>query len=174
MNLPNLPTDNLYKFLAITGLILILISVIYPEMETHEIDRMLKETKTELNILKREEEYLNLERRLLLEDNQAQTNTRSIQKSEDINRRRLELERKLMEIEKKRIQMFGQIDQITLLINRLRLIFRFSTVGLILGIILTIAGFYFWYIKVQRYQDMMIKKESGADLSISSPTDTKS
>lgn len=37
MNIPNLPTDNLYKFIALTGLVLIVLSILYPETKHREI-----------------------------------------------------------------------------------------------------------------------------------------
>src|SRR5258708_12692270 len=49
MPLPNLPTDNLYKFLALAGLTLGLFSFVFPKIQEHDLNRVLRETKIDID-----------------------------------------------------------------------------------------------------------------------------
>ena len=48
----NLPTDNLYKFLAISGLVIAMFSVYYPFQKSHELQFLIVEQKAELELQK--------------------------------------------------------------------------------------------------------------------------
>ena len=41
MNIPNLPTDNLYKFIALTGVVLFLTFLIYPSFRAIELNEKI-------------------------------------------------------------------------------------------------------------------------------------
>jgi hypothetical protein len=55
--MPNLPTDNLYKFIAIFGLILTLFSVYYPFQKVYELGLKTIETKYEILKVKNELDF---------------------------------------------------------------------------------------------------------------------
>ena len=52
MNIPNLPTDNLYKFMALSGLVLFIISTIYPTYYIDNLTSEVHETGTEIGLFK--------------------------------------------------------------------------------------------------------------------------
>ena len=52
MNIPNLPTDNLYKFMALSGLVLFIISTIYPTYYIDNLTSEVYETGTEIGLFK--------------------------------------------------------------------------------------------------------------------------
>jgi hypothetical protein len=54
----NLPTDNLYKFVAIFGLIIALFSIYYPFQKYHELRLLLIENEGESELFKFHESYL--------------------------------------------------------------------------------------------------------------------
>jgi hypothetical protein len=45
------PTDNLYKFLAIFGLIIVMYSIYYPFQKLRELRFLAVETKTEMELV---------------------------------------------------------------------------------------------------------------------------
>jgi hypothetical protein len=51
MNIPNQPTDNLYKFLAISGLILLVLSVAVPAWSDHQFKLAELENDAEIALL---------------------------------------------------------------------------------------------------------------------------
>ncbi len=51
LNVPNFPTDNLYKFLAISGIVLFLVAVFYPEYRRTEIRDEITLYNSEINKL---------------------------------------------------------------------------------------------------------------------------
>jgi hypothetical protein len=53
MNLPvpTLPTDNLYKFMALSGLAIIIFSLVFPMIRISEIKLKMVEVETQLAVL---------------------------------------------------------------------------------------------------------------------------
>ena len=69
MNIPNLPTDNLYKFLALSGVVISLFFNIYPDYVLDEIREEVTKIETEsgelkLEVLFLEEEQEELEKKI--------------------------------------------------------------------------------------------------------------
>jgi hypothetical protein len=52
MNLPSLPTDNLYKFLALSGLFIVLFSFIFPMKRVGELKLKASEIITQAEVLR--------------------------------------------------------------------------------------------------------------------------
>ncbi len=58
MNIPNLPTDNLYKFMALSGLVIFLLATIYPILYFDKISDEVFEIGTEMGILDIEQKQI--------------------------------------------------------------------------------------------------------------------
>ncbi len=58
MNIPNLPTDNLYKFLALFGLVLFLFCNIYPTTKLNKVEEEVIKIKTEIGEIDLEIDFL--------------------------------------------------------------------------------------------------------------------
>ena len=58
MNLPSLPTDNLYKFVAFLGLLLVISSPFYYQVFSHEVILRNMELRGEMQRLEKETGYL--------------------------------------------------------------------------------------------------------------------
>src|SRR6266853_268176 len=58
MHFPNLPTDNLYKFLALSGVVVVLASIFYPKSRLGEIQQRVIEVTAEMRILDLENKRL--------------------------------------------------------------------------------------------------------------------
>ena len=48
MNIPNLPTDNLYKFIALVGLIIVLLCSIIPVLNMYKVFNNIYMIETEV------------------------------------------------------------------------------------------------------------------------------
>jgi len=53
------PTDNLYKFLAISGLMIFCFFVIWPELQTYKLEQRKIEILGEQEVIKHEIDYIN-------------------------------------------------------------------------------------------------------------------
>ena len=81
MNLPNLPTDNLYKFLALFGLVITVSSTYFYVSETHRLEdfaNQLDQTSAHLNIrfdaIDNEQSHLKEKYNLLLDSDATKEN----------------------------------------------------------------------------------------------------
>lgn len=138
MNFSQVPTDNLYKFMAIFGLILILFfgaSIfaasrgLEPALEKYAVvSRDINNTLEELNAIQRQSSALTPAEVALVTQN---INSVLINISEG--------------------QAYVNSFQILLVAGKL---------SLIIGILLSGTGFCLWYLRTQRYQDKILKKQA--------------
>src|SRR3972149_8292621 len=68
MNMPSLPTDNLYKFLALGGLVTLVVFPIFYVSQVADRNRQMVETETEALILEKEVEFLKWETNALIDE----------------------------------------------------------------------------------------------------------
>lgn len=158
MNIPDLPTDSIYKFVALAGLILFLISPIYYQFFSRDV--LLKNIglRAEMQRMKKEVEFLKEDTILLREDIQAKKQDGSVsqekhqnagEKVEELNQKTRETELKSIELQRITNGVFVYNDQLALL--------RWSSViGVIAGILMLVLGFYLWYTRIQLYQDKIL------------------
>jgi hypothetical protein len=58
MYIPTLPTDNLYKFIALSGVVIFLIFIIYPDFQINEVKEEIINIETEIGELEFEKNLL--------------------------------------------------------------------------------------------------------------------
>ena len=68
MNMPSLPTDNLYKFLALSGLVTLVVFPIFYVSQVADRNHKMVETKTEALMLEKEVEFLKWETNALSDE----------------------------------------------------------------------------------------------------------
>ena len=61
MNIPIIPTDSLYKFMALAGIALIIFSYVIPYKNSEELDFLIIEVEEELEIIERRQKALDFE-----------------------------------------------------------------------------------------------------------------
>jgi hypothetical protein len=122
MNLPSLPTDNLYKFMALSGIILIISSFYIVWDHAERSQELVRELKTGL----------------------AVENTYSDNQGSDLSNLKLKLE---------------ELEHI---LNQKPTYMTFLLIGQIIGLALSIIGFGLWYLRVQKYQDIILAKQAGS------------
>jgi len=184
LNVPNFPTDNLYKFIAISGIVLLLVAVFYPVYRRTEIRDEITLYNSEIKKLSIEESKAKIKLYEIKNDlNELEANaniSKSTVNDSVISRVRIlngkkeivDLSHKIdrlvyewkdinREIELKSIE----INTKSKLIDDKNLdIEEFDTAANILGpfsIFVMILGFLLWYTKTQKLQDKVLAEQAG-------------
>lgn len=145
MNFPNLPTDSLYKFCALAGLIVTTLSIVLPNIALHNLTLELIKTNGEIKVLEAESQHF-----------KDAGNKDSLSPEEKTN-----LLEKSKELEIKLIQLKSKNDAENFLNEQTQHWRSIAFFGAFLGVILIATGFILWYRKVQKYQDIILKNEAG-------------
>jgi hypothetical protein len=151
-NLPQPPTDNLYKFKAIGGISLLMLCVIIPAFWTYSNITNVMDSTAKIDVL--EEEQNNL-----LEDSArsiteiTEGKVESEEKKEEFRKRFREM--KLRIIEAKSENRKERVNSIGLLIAII--IFTFLSINSWFWIY---RGFNDWQNKLQNYQDEIVKNQA--------------
>ena len=179
MSIPTPPTDNLYKFLALSGLVLYLFSLSYPFIASKQLDREIDQVTEEITVL--EIEVINFETEIKIFDKEIQSLAKDIEDLEALDDTLLTEEdrewRKKNMAEKKEqlldlMMRTGEIgkrvalaevknERLKRLLTEVRVIRILGVVGTCLGGAIAIVGFMLWYFRVQIYLDRKLQKEAG-------------
>lgn len=140
---PNPPTDSLYKFLALSGLVIFLFSAILPLWLGGDLILKLKDSQSELDVMR-------LEAKFLMEDLEAaqaagatKATPEQVQKARDLQIQTAKMSRKT--------------EAAIFLTACLVVGAVFSGIGMWGGLFLGKKGFVFWYDRLQKYQDEILK-----------------
>ena len=130
--IPNFPTDNLYKFMALSGLALLLASILFIEINLSRFDELSNQIEA------KQKQVTFLRDLAKTSDNEANIN---------------HLEEGIAIIKENEIL----ISQLNVLLNRLskHLWSMFFLSGL--GLSTSIAGFWLWYTRLQKFQDEVLQ-----------------
>jgi|SRR5690554_1559375 len=183
INLPNPPTDNLYKFISIFGLVVCILSVYFVEIKSSELTNEIiaingEYEKLELERQKLESKRTELKKRIEIyhENNGidekpvfndslivwtkiiAGTKS-SVQESSEITELLSSLTEVRVEFDKKEIELENKNEILDLKISQEEKVMEWIDIFLPIGILLTFIGFLLWYSKSQFYQDKVLKKQ---------------
>ena len=147
MHMPSLPTDNLYKFLAVSGLVIFIFSQVLPVIRISEIRMKLVEVRTQSNILKVLSEELE-------EDIAIWKNKTSLTPEEKDSFRK-----RLIEIRIKTAELRGRFEQVESLNRDLDYLMILFWGGLLIGVGISVLGFLAWYFIVQKPNDLLLRKQ---------------
>lgn len=181
MEIPNIPTDNLYKFKAISGIaliIFILTSILYlqkdkysnlieiaKESDFYKIDSLrTSDSIYYYNAILAIEKISFLQKYNIQYDSISKRKPILNQPSIDKVERILLIEQKIKELKNKIVLKKTQINVKSKTENSkellLKIIYVFLFALLIFGIFLSSSGFYQWYNRTQKYYDKKLKKEA--------------
>ncbi len=168
MIMPSIPTDNLYKFMAISGLAIAALGLILPASALIRLNREVASIETAMDIL--EEETTGLEKRVSLDQRRADLLERLVDSQEKTPDDSVDRER-LLEMHDKLLDTLIALNdaETQLRVNmrelqgRTKMLRLESAIGRWLGVILGIAsaggavlgvfGFRLWYARIQQPQD---------------------
>jgi hypothetical protein len=178
MNIIKLPTDNLYKFISLSGLLLCIASFVFLEWYVFELQRRSFETLREVKQLfldvdeltgdyyvEPESKTQEIEQNKFFSLDTLESKVREIENSmrednrqldKDVTNKNLEREvalnvkRKNLDIVYK-AQMLGWYYRVA---RETRII---AISGILIGGLFMSVGFVLWYINIQRYQDQSLR-----------------
>jgi hypothetical protein len=162
MTLPTIPTDNFYKFFAISGVIIVIFSFAYPWTLIRDIRPKQIEVMTKLEVLKIE--LIESDKDIDVLDKEVTVAENNLENliSEDVIKLREhtdKINRKRFEISIKKINIGGQIALIDYLREELLTAKWVMIIGVILGCILSFGGFIAWYFIVQVPSDLLLRRQ---------------
>jgi hypothetical protein len=190
MNLPNLPTDNLYKFIALTGVILLVITIFYPEYQRKNLRDEIEVYNGEVRKLtlektKSTEKQKEVKKRIAILDEKSNCNCQSIVNDSIIVRTQIiEGPKELIELSKeidKLIEEYTQLNRdfdlksleistkLALINNKENDLFEINEVTGYFGpfsLLIAFIGFLLWYEKTQKFQDKVLKEQAAQYLNI--------
>ena len=156
----SIPTDSLYKFLSLSGIVLILASATIPEYfrkiflfqlfdvrSRHDIDVI------EVKFLEEKIDALRNELNALKSDENTSSESRRIELSDVENA----INEKIFELSKNIPITACEIKKIEYLSLRVKIITIYQKMFMFIGISFTFFGFYFWYFKLQIFLDAAIR-----------------
>ena len=148
----SMPTDNLYKFYAISGLIILLFSGYYPFQKLHELNLLLTDNMSEVKFLSIQKDPL-LKKVDFLEAR--------LEKEDDFEKKRAifdDLYKSILEINKNIISDESNRKKNLLLKEEANIYRVGGIVGLFLGFILMAISFWLWQTRVQTPLDNQLEQ----------------
>lgn len=183
MTIPKLPTDNLYKFISLFGLTLIVFYIFFNHKNNLEINQDTNEIGYEIDLISAEIEKGNKERKLWISQVTDLCETKAcnckIKERTDFNisvtfdskncNTQAITDEILSLMNNIKVDVGKLEDKQSVITAKLNLIKKKKefyanlksklTLMLIFGISTTLIGFSLWYFKVQKHQDILIKKQ---------------
>ncbi len=139
-------TDNLYKHLALGGVVLLVFSLVYPFSQVHRFNLDSYEGRVQATVDQKVKESLMGQRQLLLEELGADD-------GDDLQ---------LADINEELVLVSAQIDaRVDLTEYQLYIIglyTKFGLAGAVLGLISALVGFRLWYVRVQKPLDVYLRE----------------
>lgn len=140
MKIPVIPTDNLYKFMALFGIVL-LISGYLPYFQAHKLTIDWARLNGEILILKEEIKWA----------------------SSDIDNLKKGKQSKYIEMQRKRLMSAVQLDTKTQERDNINRILKLDKavffIDLWVSVALIILGFWLWYEKLQKPRDIILSEK---------------
>ena len=163
MNLPTFPTDNLYKFLAISGLFIVIFSLVYPRTRLSEITQKTIELETKEKILNIKSAELTYEMAELKKEVEAAKKRKSEsftrEELEKLLKKSVDFQLKNTEHEINLVNLEGVLKQINELHKEFHFEWQFIKIGGYLGLIISMVGFVSWYWLVQLPSDLLLRRQ---------------
>ncbi len=155
--IPNLPTDNLYKFVALAGLSIVVLSVVLPTAQQNATGDKIDQYTIDLAVLAVEVKNLKEELEIAVAQPRPSAHDQRL-----LRQRQLELDARVATITvrtailKRLVEKQGEV-------------LGWMAVGLLTGLVLAVIGFSLWYARVQRYQDQLLRAQGKPE----QPTEAK-
>ncbi|QNN24322.1 hypothetical protein HED60_19280 [Planctomycetales bacterium ZRK34] len=148
------PTDNLYKFIAIFGIVLVVSSVaLYVTSRKTAVEGQIEALRQIVDVTEAlREMVLEIENTTALEESDKDD-------GQDVKvEMSMKLTRNIIDVEMNLIESYWTKERFAISdFSRGSLVAIF---GFAIGIIVTFYGFCLWYLKTQRYQDSILRKQA--------------
>lgn len=170
MNFPSLPTDNLYKFITLAGVLLIVFSLWLLRDNSIRMDEGVSQYnavmgQVDVTQTKLEDRLLELNVTLTSLENavkQAQTPEDARANGEAITRFKADYQNiwsLKSDVLKAQVDAKNKDEELARLLDRIGDDLSWSKWGYILGCIMVLGGSQAWYMRHQRYQDGLLRAQ---------------
>ena len=172
MEFPQIPTDSLYKFMALSGLAIVVTFIVFPGQKLLEIEKQSVQIQGEYKIsclefderTKESQKIISDQKKLLAEydrifdshDLSAATKKRVDTVGEKLNNEADRVHEKLVQTEILKIKTDSKLNELKANGVYFRNTLRILAIGSVLGGVMTIFGFILWYTKIQVLQDRLL------------------
>ncbi|EOK5698512.1 hypothetical protein ACM6U9_004468, partial [Vibrio parahaemolyticus] len=157
MNIPNFPTDSLYKFISISGVFLLVSFLLAPEYSKYKIDLHQLAIETEEARLKLLVDF-NSDNIGLVEDAIAEAKKEQKMLSEKYLKLHEETRKVNRENRLLLAKLEGKVRLSDYYTSQFERVESFQFYGILVSFIYTVFGFVLWYLKVQRPMDLELKR----------------
>jgi hypothetical protein len=171
MNPLAFPTDNLYKFIALSGSALLITSFVFPLTWLNEIELAAQQTSAQRKVLDVELSALEVDLKQLGAnvkrlDAAVDANSRAALALQDgasqARARLFELDKRRLTLGVKKAEIQGNEEKSALLLKQMDRTWSYLKIGGAAGLVLTQIGFFLWYRRVQRPADIEAQKKATA------------
>lgn len=175
MDISSLPTDNLYKFTAITGLLVFLFFIAAPEyvifnleIKKAEVNANQQKLLAEVNGFKMESERLS--RSIKIEELRVKEKFRGADQAESEKLAQLDAmlgaynvlianNKKFVEWQGKTYDQEVAVEHIRIMSDKINVYSIYAIIGRVFGFAMVVAGFCLWYFKTQRLLDVSLAEQ---------------
>lgn len=163
MNIPNLPTDSLYKFFALSGVTLVIVSCSALYIAVNSFSEKVTEVNGAQKLVELEIDWLDQDTKLLEREvstmDSAQLNQPEEHNLTEYREQADQIITKQRALLYKHVQLETKLELVRTIGDNTRFTIRiFSTLAFI-GLVMAYIGFYFWYHRVQKFLDQQIKQQ---------------
>ena len=142
---PNIPTDNMYKFLAVSGVVLMIASVSLYTVQFGTYAQKMGDIYKELVSLEKDLKFSNFQ-------------------LEKLTPEEIKNDEKLNEVYKETLAFQSKRDILSNIEETAKSQFMYSFTALIIAFVLGLTtaagGFFFWYHRLQKYEDSIVRNRS--------------
>lgn len=143
-DLLSLPTDSLYKFMALSGLAITVLALILPEIFKKNYSFLVYKVRMTHDVsLEKENDFKRRTKNYSEKQNKTQ---------DEIE----EYEKEFLQIRCARLEIEKDIKEIEYLVSKIKIINFVQWVSVLIGLAMAISGFYLWYTKLQFFLDSAI------------------
>jgi hypothetical protein len=168
MELPTPPTDNLYKFQALAGLVSLIISIWYFTDRVDSTWLQVSNLEEETNLLKIEVD----DAKDISITNNIYINRYGEPITNVVDIRALRLN--VIELEKNSCRIDSKLKLVKYTLHKLYIQCALTPLALIGSLLLTYKGFKNWYCRIQVLEDQILKKQAEAILQQKTSSTPKS
>lgn len=182
------PTDTLYKFLAISGLLVFLTSLTFPIWMIQKLDALQVEHLRDLDILnldaktweeafeevkKASEEHDRAHKQVEVTfDNFMKSKSRAsyaaVQRAltaskaayEEFQAKSRDFEEKVLKWRKQHVEVDYKGNLFEITEKGTERMLTFCLLGIVVGLVMTISGFVLWYKRTQKLEDLILRKKA--------------
>lgn len=162
MIVPNLPTDNLYKFIALSGLVLTLFCGAFTIQRTEALGNSVYKNSIEFSEWKIKNDFLSkqiigVEKELTAleqKENPTKEEVEKLRKKHEQNKTKL-LENEIL---KEKVRLANEYSNSQS--SQLKKYYFWGSITSFFSLVFSAFGFSSWYFKVQRYQDKILRNKS--------------